>query len=125
MKSYDLRDVLIEILTTHTACIAHEINDRAYNEHDISFESFRNLRETRDSLLSDKLVEKTEKESPYGKPFKFYYLRSTPDGKTSSVVKKIHKTLLDYSKKTDEIGRKGKKHNLYNLSTSHKMTQKT
>ena len=71
--SNNLEDILIEILTEHTACIAHEINDRVYDEHfEIFFESFRDLRETRDDLFSKGIVKEALRDSPYGKPYKFF-----------------------------------------------------
>jgi len=106
--SDDLKDILIGVLTEHTACIAHEINDRVYDEHfEIFFESFRNLRETRDDLISKGIIKEVLRDSPYGKPYKFFYLTTTESNKVNRIIESKHKLLLDYSRHTGEIGHLG------------------
>jgi len=107
LNSQSLRAVLIEILADQTTCIAREINDRAYDEYYVPFESFRDLRETRDDLISKGTVEEVKRESPYGKPYKFYYLTATNDSKVNWIIESKHKLLLDYSEHTTEIGHFG------------------
>ena len=106
--SNNLEDILIGVLTEHTACIAHEINDRVYDEHfEVFFESFRNLRETRDNLISKGIVEEVLRNSPYGKPYKFFYLTEANSTKINRTIERKHKLLLDYSKHTGRIGHFG------------------
>ena len=103
----NLKDTLSEILKDHTSCIAHEINDRAYDEHDVFFKSFRNLRETRDNLISKGIIKEVPRNSPYGKPYKFYYLTTADSTKINRTIERKHKLLLDYSKHTGRIGHFG------------------
>lgn len=106
--SDNLKDILIGVLTEHTACIAHEINDRVYNEHlEVFFESFRNLRETRDDLISKGIAEEVLRNSPYGRPYKFFYLTRADSTKVNRTIERKHKLLLDYSKHTGRIGHFG------------------
>lgn len=100
----DLEDTLINILSEHTVCIAREINDRAYFEQFVPFESFRNLREERDNLISKAVVDEVEKESPYGKAYKFYYLTAANGSRVNQVIKSKYQLLLEYSKHRKEIG---------------------
>ena len=102
--SYRLDRILTEILQKHSACIAHEINDRAYSEHFVSFNSFRNLREERDNLISKGIVDEIEKESPYGMAYKFFYLTATNGDIVSQAIKRKHELLFEYSKHRKEIG---------------------
>lgn len=106
--SNNLEDILIGVLTEHTACIAREINDRAYYEHsDVFFESFRNLLEVRDDLVSKGIVGEVIRDSPYNKPYKFYYLTTTDRTKVNQMIGRKYKLLLDYSEHTGEIGHFG------------------
>jgi|Deesub1362A_J573_1020465.scaffolds.fasta_scaffold00447_29 Holliday junction resolvase-like predicted endonuclease len=105
--SRDLKDILIEILEKHTVCIAREINDRAYSEHNVSFESFRSLREIRDDLVSKGMLKEVSRDSPYGKPYQFYYLTNSDITKVERMIENKHKLLLAYSKHTKEIGHFG------------------
>ena len=106
MVRHVLRSILIEILTEYGACIAHEINDRAYSQYSIPFTSFRDLREVRDELISEGIVREVARDSPYGRPYKFHYL-STNSSRVDRVIEKKHSMLLEYSHHTREIGRFG------------------
>jgi len=104
----NLEDILIGVLTEHTSCIAHEINDRVYDEHaDVFFDSFRNLRETRDDLVSKGIVEEVLRNSPYRRPYKFFYLTRADSTKVNRIIERKHKLLLDYSEHTGRIGHFG------------------
>jgi len=102
--SNNLEDILIKILSEYTICIAREINDRAYSQYNVQFTSFRNLRIVRDDLISKGIVEGVERESPYDKPYKFYYLAATRSSKVNQIIENKYKLLLDYSEHTKELG---------------------
>lgn len=102
-----LENVLIKILSEHIACIAHEINDRAYYEYEVLFESFVKLREIRDKIVSEGIVKEKTRRSPYGKPFKFYYLTEIDSAKVNHIIKTKYMLLFKYAKHTCIIGRFG------------------
>ena len=103
----DLENTLVEILSEHTTCIAHEINDRACWEHFVPYESFRDLRVARDNLISKELVEEVKKPSPYGKLYKFFHLTTTDVSNVKGMIENKYKLLLEYSEHTGEIGHFG------------------
>jgi len=101
----DLEDTLISVLSERTVCIAREINDRAYYEHGVPFESFMALRQTRDGLIEWGTIREVVRDSPYGKPCKFYYL--TNAGDVGRMIKTKQRMLFEYSEHTNEIGHFG------------------
>lgn len=105
--SNNLEEILRQILIQQSACIAHEINDRAYYNCGVPFESFRDLRQIRDKLIPSGEIQETQKKSPYGKPYKFFYLTAIESKEVNQLIEMKHKLLLDYSEHTMEIGHFG------------------
>jgi hypothetical protein len=67
---FDIKDIVLDILSKHRVCTARELSDRAYNEHNINYGW---LKKATNKLLSEKRVDIIKTPSPYSKPCHFYF----------------------------------------------------
>ena len=99
-----LKKVVVTILEKQTVCLQHEITDRAWSNFRRKFPSF-------DKAIYELFLEKTidvrMKESPYGKPFHFYFLSTKDVNEVNRIINYKLDLLWKHSKLTEEVGRLG------------------
>ncbi len=104
--SEDTIRVVKTILNEHKACIQHEITDRAW----IDFkQKSRSVTYAIDMLYSIDVIRRQKVESPYGKPFHFYYLPNIDSIVLSDAIDYKLDLLMKHSSLTEEIGYFGEK----------------